>query len=101
METQDAGLYSCVAHNRVGRDRCTSFIYVDGGGVQQRDTAKRSATAVEGDITKKPPTAPVTDKPTSGKIEVTTALPKTQEIFEGEELRLVCVVKSDIHVIRK
>ena len=100
VDRDDAGLYSCVAHNSVGRDRCTCLIYVDGSGVQQRKANATSTTVVETD--KRPPQPPkIQHSTSSSQIEVLKDLPKILEINEGEELRLFCVVKSDVHLIRK
>lgn len=101
VEKADAGLYSCVAHNSVGRDRCTCLIYVDGSDVQQRKVASSSAGSI-GDTDRRPPQPPKPQAAVpSGKIEVVTDLPNVIEITEGEELRLFCVVRSDVHLIRK
>ncbi|KAM3181520.1 hypothetical protein ACTXT7_014207 [Hymenolepis weldensis] len=99
VEKDDAGLYSCVAHNSVGRDRCACLIYVDGSGIQQRK-ATSSAAGSTLDIDKLPPQpSKLQTVVPSGKIEVVTDLPKVIEIIEGEELRLFCVVRSDTHLI--
>lgn len=99
----DAGLYSVVAHNSVGRDRCSCLIYVDGSGVKQGKTSATNSAAgtsvFETDAL--PPQPPSKSQPSMGKIEIVTSLPKSVEISEGEELRLLAVVKSDIHLIRK
>lgn len=101
VEKDDAGLYSCVAHNSVGRDRCACLIYVDGSGVQQRKaTSSAAGSTLDTDKLPPEPSKPQTVAP-SGKIEVVTDLPKVIEITEGEELRLFCVVRSDTHLIRK
>ncbi|VDM17726.1 unnamed protein product [Hydatigera taeniaeformis] len=99
VEKEDAGLYSCVAHNPVGRDRCSCLIHVDGGGVQQRKSISSASTSVT-DRDKRPPQPPKSQPITkSGQIEVVTSLPAVLEINEGDELRLFCAVKSDVHLI--
>ncbi|EUB61845.1 Titin [Echinococcus granulosus] len=99
VERDDAGLYSCVAHNPVGRDRCSCLIYVDGGGVQQRKSTSSASTSIT-DTDKRPPQPPkVQPATTPGQIEVVTSLPAVLEINEGDELRLFCIVKSDVHLI--
>ncbi|KAL5960614.1 Muscle M-line assembly protein unc-89, partial [Taenia solium] len=99
VERDDAGLYSCVAHNSVGRDRCSCLIYVDGGGVQQRKSISSASMSVT-DTDKRPPQPPKSQPAArSGQIEVVTSLPAVLEINEGDELRLFCAVKSDVHLI--
>ncbi|VDD75474.1 unnamed protein product [Mesocestoides corti] len=96
VERDDAGLFSCVAHNPVGRDRCSCLIHVDSSGVQQRKPGTSTPTTT--DAIKRPPPPPQSTV-TPGRIDVVKSLPKVLEIDEGDELRLSCVIKSDIHLI--
>ncbi|VDN22318.1 unnamed protein product [Dibothriocephalus latus] len=101
VEASHAGLYSCIAHNRIGRDRTSSFVYVDGGSgsgsLSRRKETRTSATAAE---QSRPPPRPASAKESlvaastgeGGAFEVITDLPKMVEVNEGEELRLACIV---------
>lgn len=74
---------------------------MDGGGVQQRKSISSASTSVT-DADKRPPQPPKSQPATtSGQIEVVKSLPAVLEINEGDELRLFCAVKSDVHLIRK
>ncbi|VDL91668.1 unnamed protein product [Schistocephalus solidus] len=106
VEAGHAGLYSCIAHNRVGRDRTSSFVYVDGGSgsVSRMKESRTSTTAATESQRSRLPPRPAGAKeahvcPTTGGIEVLTDLPKAVEVNEGEELRLTCTIKTDLHVI--
>jgi len=97
-EPDDAGLFSCIAHNRVGRDRTSALVYVDGANGRKPGRSVKTTSAVD-----RPPVprsaALLTSSHAEGTITVIADLPKTLEVEEGEELRLMCVVKSDLHLI--
>lgn len=122
----DAGLYRCIAHNRYGRERSTSFVYIEstgrslGQGTPDLHLPQTNGHAERGRSlrpigTRTAPGADTTFHPLvenklpvrvsspieTGFMRIVKALPKQIEVDEGEAISLVCLVSTNIHYIRK
>ncbi|KAL3321177.1 hypothetical protein Ciccas_000134 [Cichlidogyrus casuarinus] len=125
VESRDAGLYTCVAHNRYGRQRSTGIVSVESlprsankavtqarGSSYSMEYTSSSFRSKSVDISRKSfredSSLPPKFAAPSSKVETPSApvefklvagLPKTVDLVEGDALNLSCIVLSNIHYI--